>query len=133
MWDPLGNLVLQRLGAAVASLRPYFRGTTSAFDTRQSIAEVARTEAPEVAESVQVSVDFLRDRRLRAASDCVTQVSSQEAADWDIQLCYGCTCGCIPLKASCWLLLKNPGGREFWACASCSCRYNGGTSPRYLF
>ena len=76
------------------------KSTSTAFDTRQSVAMVARVEAPEVAETAQLNADILRDRRMREASDWVTQLSSQASAQWDVQLCYGCNCGCIPLKAS---------------------------------
>lgn len=85
-----------------------------------------------MAEGVQVRLSQLRDDRIRKGADWVSQLSSTELSLIDVQLLYGCRCGTVPMKASAWFLLQNPGGKEFWCCGSCGEKFVGGTSPRFL-
>lgn len=92
---------------------------------KQSVAKIARVAGDQdAAEQTKITLEALRDQRVLRGTDRGSQLSSQT--------CDVCGCGIVPLKASSWLLLRNPGSSEFWACAECGERYESGSSPRYL-
>ena len=103
------------------------------FTVRNSLGKVARAYGETTASQVLVTLDGLRDARIKRGADWVTQLSSQKTWVCDIRLLYGCgSCGLLPLKSGSWFLLRNPNEREFWACGRCGEKYSNGSSPQYF-
>ena len=109
------------------------RSKADDFTVRQSLQKVEHSFDKIVSQQVLVTMEGLRDTRIKRGSDWVTQLSSQKTWVCDIQLLYGCgTCGLLPLRSGSWFLMRNPNEREFWACGQCGERYLNGSSPQYL-
>ena len=104
-------------------------------DLRNLMEAMDRKEPQEPAQRVKVRMEQLQDERIRAASDWVSQLSSQQvaASSLDIQLAYSCNgCKLLPAQAASWLLLCNPNSREFWACGQCGAKWGGGGDAQRL-